>query len=128
LKAHNDVCELYLTKYAYYFQAAQNEFVRQLSIELHRSSGVRFNAIQPGWVRTRVLEHSGLLGAKYFGEWIYKWLDRLHPIGRCGTSTEIGEYTAFLASDAASHVTGQTIAIDGGTACEQLLRPRVPFI
>ena len=36
------------------------------------------------------------------------------PLGRLGTPGDIGNMVAFLASDAASYVTGQTITVDGG--------------
>jgi 3-oxoacyl-[acyl-carrier protein] reductase len=36
------------------------------------------------------------------------------PLGRLGTAEEVGEVIAFLASDRASYVTGQLIAVNGG--------------
>ena len=38
----------------------------------------------------------------------------LHPLGRPGTSLEVAATIVFLASDDASFITGQTLAIDGG--------------
>lgn len=107
-------------------KAAQNEFVRVLAPEL-ASDGVRVNAVQPGWVRTGIIEHSGVFGASYFGELMFKICDRLHPIGRSGKAEEIGEYTAFIASDAARHVNGQVIAIDGGGKLPVCFAPTFPF-
>jgi NAD(P)-dependent dehydrogenase (short-subunit alcohol dehydrogenase family) len=40
---------------------------------------------------------------------------RLVPLGRMCTIEEIGEAVSFLASDRASMITGQSIAVDGGT-------------
>ncbi|MBT8042620.1 MAG: SDR family oxidoreductase, partial [Pontiella sp.] len=37
------------------------------------------------------------------------------PLGRYGTIEEFGRFGAFLLSDAASYITGQTIAVDGGS-------------
>ena len=37
-----------------------------------------------------------------------------HAMGRVGTTDEVAKTIAFLASDAASFITGQTLAIDGG--------------
>jgi len=36
------------------------------------------------------------------------------PLGRLGTAEEVGEVIAFLASERASYVTGQVIAVNGG--------------
>ena len=41
-------------------------------------------------------------------------LQELHPLGRPGTAQEVAATIVFLASPAASFITGQTLAIDGG--------------
>ena len=41
---------------------------------------------------------------------------RNHPLGRVGTVEEVAAMIAFLASDGARFITGQTIGIDGGRA------------
>ena len=41
-----------------------------------------------------------------------------HPIGRVGTPEEVGGFVAFLCTEAASWITGQSINIDGGTVME----------
>ena len=41
---------------------------------------------------------------------------RSHPLGRIGTVEEVAGMIAFLASDGARFITGQTIGIDGGRA------------
>lgn len=71
-------------------------------------AGVRVNAVLPGFIDTPMLQALGepdavraALGAKV-------------PLGRVGTAHEAAEMVAFLLSDAASHVTAQTIAVDGG--------------
>ncbi|HEY9348113.1 MAG TPA: SDR family oxidoreductase, partial [Inquilinus sp.] len=38
----------------------------------------------------------------------------IHPIGRFGEAAEVAEAALFLASDAASFITGATLAVDGG--------------
>lgn len=108
-------------------KAAQNQFVRLLSAEL-RSEGIRVNGINPGWVRTGIIEHSGVFGAKYFAELLFKVCDMLHPIGRCGNADEVGDYTAFIASDAAAEVNGQLISIDGGGKLPFCLTPKIPIV
>lgn len=43
-----------------------------------------------------------------------KEMQRLYPLGRTGTPQDIGNAVAFLASDAASFITGQTLSVSGG--------------
>jgi len=80
-------------------------FTRSLAAEL-ASQGVRVNAVLPG------LLTSGM-GARVPRDHADK-LRALIPMQRAGTAEEVAEVVAFLASDAASYVTGQAIAIDGG--------------
>ena len=74
---------------------------------------VRVNAVAPGYIRTPRLEagfRSGALDEEMMASNV--------PQRRLGRAEEVASVILFLASDAASHVTGQTIAVDGG----QLLR------
>jgi len=68
--------------------------------------GIRVNAIAPGFFDTR-LSH-GLL------EKIQPNIERRTPMGRIGKPGELGGVAVFLASAAASYVTGQVLAVDGG--------------
>ena len=73
------------------------------------SEGVRVNAIAPGYVQTEfitMLSARGVLDAER--------LARRTPMGRIGTPEEIGEVAAFLASPAASYITGEILTFDGG--------------
>ena len=77
---------------------------------------IRFNAICPGTVdspslRGRMADLADSLGGMAAAEKLF--LDR-QPAGRLGTPEEIAAVCAFLASDEASFVNGQTINIDGG--------------
>lgn len=72
--------------------------------------GIRVNSVSPGFVWTELLERlarsdSGLSEGG---------LGSLCPLQRCAKPEEIAEVVAFLASDAASYVTGADLRVDGG--------------
>ena len=68
--------------------------------------GINVNAIAPGWFPTRM---SGGLIKKFEG----KMLEGI-PLGRFGNPEDLKGVAIFLASPAASYITGQTIVVDGG--------------
>jgi NAD(P)-dependent dehydrogenase (short-subunit alcohol dehydrogenase family) len=69
--------------------------------------GIRVNAVAPGYVRTAGFD--ARMGAERGRE-----LAGRVPLGRLCSPEEVASVIMFLASDGASYVTGQTIAIDGG--------------
>jgi len=70
--------------------------------------GVRVNAVSPGYIRTPLTE----LGMSK-EEWSRVWLEST-PLGRLAEPDEIAPAVVFLASDAASYVTGTNFVVDGG--------------
>lgn len=72
------------------------------------ASGVRVNAIAPGYVKTPLT-----LAGREKPEWFETWL-RMTPLGRMADPDEIASAAVFLASDAASYVTGSVLMVDGG--------------
>jgi NAD(P)-dependent dehydrogenase (short-subunit alcohol dehydrogenase family) len=79
-----------------------------LAVELARYN-IRVNAIGPSLVRTKFSEP---MWANPDG---LKALEATIPLGRIGEPEDIMSVALFLASDASSYVTGQTMYVDGGT-------------
>ena len=78
----------------------------------YAKTGIRCNAICPGWVDTPInYAHAELLGGI---QKVYKEISNVQPIGRPGEPREIANLVLFLASDEASFITGSIISADGG--------------
>jgi NAD(P)-dependent dehydrogenase (short-subunit alcohol dehydrogenase family) len=89
-------------------KGAINQLTKVMSVALAKH-GIRVNGIGPGTILTE-LAKTAVLGNK---EAERKILSRT-PMGRMGDPDEVAQVAVFLASDAASYVTGQTIYPDGG--------------
>ena len=77
---------------------------RSLAMEL-APSGIRVNCVAPGVIETDMV--------KVLGEETLKDLAEQTPLGRLGKPEDIAAAVAYLASDKASFVTGQVLAVDG---------------
>ena len=81
-------------------------------------SGVTVNAISPGYVRTPLVERQIESQAKFHGisaeEVVNKIMLAPMPQKELIEAAEIGEITLFLCSDAARHINGHNLVVDGG--------------
>ena len=77
---------------------------------------IRVNVVEPGAIHTEEFDPDGEEGKRKRGETV--------PLGRVGYPDDIAGAVAFLASDDASYITGQIIAVDGGMLA-QLRSPQV---
>jgi NAD(P)-dependent dehydrogenase (short-subunit alcohol dehydrogenase family) len=93
-----------------YYTAAKHGlvgFTRALAIEV-AAAGIRVNALCPGWVDTSMNPIGSADPA-----FIRRNLDQI-PMGRWASADEMAGPAVFLASDASSFMTGQTLVVDGG--------------
>jgi NAD(P)-dependent dehydrogenase (short-subunit alcohol dehydrogenase family) len=79
---------------------------RDLAAQWSGRKGIRVNAIAPGFFASEMTE-------QYLPGYMEGQLHR-SPMGRAGEPAELAAAVLFLASDAGSYVTGQTLVVDGG--------------
>lgn len=91
-------------------KAGMDGLMRGLAIELG-PHGIGVNSVAPGWIATGSSSPAELEAG------------RRTPAGRPGTPYEVAEAVAFLASDAASYITGRSLVVDGGNIIQELREP-----
>jgi len=89
-------------------------WTRSLAVET-AEAGIRVNAIAPGYTATKIVQQGvddgSIVMENILGE---------IPMRRMGSVEEVASVVRFLASDAASYITGQTIVVDGGWTIQGL--------
>jgi NAD(P)-dependent dehydrogenase (short-subunit alcohol dehydrogenase family) len=89
-------------------KGAINQLTKVMSLNLVEH-GIRVNGIGPGTILTELAKKAVMASP----ESRHTILSRT-PMGRCGEPEEVASIAAFLASDDASYMTGQTLYVDGG--------------
>ncbi|MHB1417246.1 MAG: SDR family NAD(P)-dependent oxidoreductase [Chloroflexota bacterium] len=74
----------------------------------YAKQGIRINAVAPGVIRTPMVERSAPNAASM------EQFTSMEPVGRLGEPEEVADAILFLASDAASFITGTVLEVDGG--------------
>jgi 3-oxoacyl-[acyl-carrier protein] reductase len=85
-------------------KGAVMSFTKSLALSL--APAVRVNCLAPGWIRTA-------WGAAASARWQKRAVEET-PLGRWGTPEDVAHMAHFLVSDAASFITGQVVAVNGG--------------
>jgi NAD(P)-dependent dehydrogenase (short-subunit alcohol dehydrogenase family) len=92
-------------------KAGLHGMTRAMAVDLG-ADGIRCNSIAPGWINSDLSENYLLsqddpVSARAA-------LIRLHPVGRLGDPSDVGDLAVFLASDRSNFLTGEIIVLDGG--------------
>ncbi len=90
-------------------KAAVDAVTKSLAKELG-PRGIRVNSLNPGMVETEGAHAAGVIGSD-----LQKQVAAQTPLGRIGQPTDIAPVAVFLASDASHWVTGETLAVSGGS-------------
>lgn len=88
-------------------KAALRSFVRTWSVDL-KDRGIRFNIVSPGFVPTPAYDYLGITA-----ESLQPVIAQI-PLGRLGTTQDIANAVAFLASSESSYITATELVVDGG--------------
>jgi len=94
-------------------------YTRTLSVELAHK-GIRVNAIAPGWI---TVENHFKADPSSSPEAVGEMARRAIPVARVGVPLDVARLAAFLCSEEADFIVGQTIVVDGGSTALMSLFP-----
>lgn len=101
-------------------KAAILGFTKGLAAEVV-DKGIRVNAILPGYIMTPMVEGIAKDSDSSNPNSVVEGIAKGIPMKRLGTIEELGELTAFLASNESSYLTGQSYVIDGGSTLPETM-------
>jgi 3-oxoacyl-[acyl-carrier protein] reductase len=91
-------------------KAGMDGLTRALALELG-PSGITANSVAPGWIQTASSPPEEVEAGMHT------------PVGRPGRPDEVAALIAFLASEASSYLTGQSVVVDGGNSLQEYRSP-----
>lgn len=86
-------------------KAGINGMTRAMALDL--GPDIRVNTVNPGWI---AIERT----MRDMNDQKRAELERIHPVGRIGTPADVAGVVAFLASEDAAFITGESVLVDGG--------------
>ena len=92
-------------------KAGIHGMTRAMAVDLG-ADNIRCNAIAPGWIASELSET--YLESHPDPAAVRDALNRLHPLGRVGRPTDVGDLAVYLAGDRSSFLTGEIVVLDGG--------------
>jgi len=92
-------------------KAGIHGMTRALAVDLGKD-GIRCNGIAPGWITSEL--SGNYLESQPDAAIAREARNRLHPVGRVGRPTGVGDLAMFLAGDRSSFLTGEIVVLDGG--------------
>jgi NAD(P)-dependent dehydrogenase (short-subunit alcohol dehydrogenase family) len=92
-------------------KAGIHGMTRAMAVDLG-GDNIRCNAIAPGWIASELSET--YVESQADPAAALEALNRLHPIGRVGLPTDVGDLAVYLAGDRSGFLTGEVVVLDGG--------------